>query len=796
MADLKDVIDKLTNEGELVRNKGAHSIKSVKEIILKNQDTPAEKKQNLEDARNAANKTNNLLASIAKGVSIDSKGDTQDGKKSGGLFGGLKGMGAGIGAAIAGSALLKSAAGIAAMGVAIPAFFVGLLAGDATLSWMKSIGADFDFKSLKAAAIGFSDIIISMDIKAFAVLGTIMAIGAVGGTKAAKGLGAMGIGISAFLGGLVAGDALIAGAASVFGADLNFTGMKKALTGFSDMIVGLTPQAQVALGALIVAGATAGILAKTPAGALAIGLGMTALGAGIAGLFVGLAAGDIGMKWLNSDFTAIAAAMKGFDIAIGNLSTESITALTALLATGFAIGKLTNPATKVKLVTGIGTLVAGIAAFFAGFAGMDAIARTFGEGDSVSKLIKNFSVSIGHLDEKSMISLGSILGIGALFGAVSPALAAKASIGMGILGLGIAGFFASFALMDAAARKLGEGDSASKLIKNFSEAIGHLDENSMIALGGMLAIGGLFGAIPGGLMLAGGAAIGMGLIGAGIGAFFVGISAVTKIGEAFDITGASTKTLIKNMSEGLQEVAKLDGDKLSKVGRALLPISAGLAAFFATDTLGAIKDLVGGAFDSVFGGNGKENKFQKIVDALKPLEGIDADKMDGLNKILPDLERLGNVNIQDGLGKKIMKFAQGLLLALPPLELALYGGVIPKGKHGSFKGFKKDVSVKGLANGGQQFEKAIANLTKLTNPNAAGQNANKLNTSADNSVDLKPTNIESLQNSIDALTAQIAKIPVGGNQFNSSSSTTHEGDVVSTAPVVNTRYGSNMEYGF
>ncbi len=790
MAELQDVINKLTNEGVLIRNKGANSIKSVKEIILKNQESPAEKKQSAEDARNAANKTNSLLASIAKGVSVGGNGNTPDGKESGGLFGGLKGMGAGIGAAIAGSALLKSAAGIAAMGVAIPAFFGGLLAGDAALSWMKTIGADFDFKALKAAAIGFSDIIMSMDIKAFAVLAGIMGVGAVGGTKAAKGLGAMGIGISAFLGGLIAGDALIAGAASVFGADLNFTGMKAALTGFSDMILSLTPEAQVALGALLAGGTLAGVLGKNP---IAIGLGMTALGAGISGLFLGLAVGDAGMGWLKSDFTAIATAMKGFDEAIGNLSTESITALGALLATGFGIGKLTNPKTKVALVAGIGALTAGIAAFFAGFAGMDAVARTFGEGNSASALIKNFSESIGHLDEKSMITLGSILGIGALFGAVSPALAGKAAIGMGLMGVGIAAFFGGFALMDVAARTLGEGNSASKLIKNFSEAIGYLDKKSLVVLGSLLAIGGLFGAVS--PALAAKASIGMGLIGVGIGAFFVGISAVTKLGGAFDITGASTKTLIKNMSEGLQEVAKLDGDKLSKVGRALLPISAGLAAFFATDTFGAIKGVAGDAFNYIFGGDGKDNKFQKIVDSLKPLESIDADKMGGLNKILPDLERLGNVNIQDGLGQKIMKFAQGLLLALPPLELALYGGVIPKGRRGDFKGFKNDVSVKGLANGGQQFEKAIANLTKLTNPNAAGQNA--AGQSVDNSVDLKPTNIESLQNSIDALTAQIAKIPVGGNntfnqQNNNGAPPVYTG---SPPPTVNPRYPNGLNGG-
>jgi hypothetical protein len=313
----------------------------------------------------------------------------------------------------------------------------------------------------------------------------------------------------------------------------------------------------------------------------------------------------------------------------------------------------------------------------------------------------------------------------------------------------------------------------------------------MISLGSILGIGALFGAVS--PALAAKAAVGMGLIGVGIGAFFVGIDAISKLGGAVGVDGVATKTIIKNMSDGLKSMAEIDGDRLARVGRALLPASAGIVAFFATDTLGSIKEGAFAVFDSVFGKSEKDNKFQKIVDALKPLEGIDADKMGGLNKILPDLERLGNVNIQDGFGQKIRKFAQGLLLALPPLELALYGGVIPAGKSpvtAGMRGFRKDVSVKGLANSGQQFEKAIANLTKLTNPNAAGQNANKSNTSADNSVDLKPTNIESLQNSIDALTAQIALIPVGGNTTLNQQNNSNGGSPVgiTPAPLGQTKY--------
>ena len=96
MADLQDVINKLTNEGELIRNKGAHSIKSVKQLITSSQETPAQRKQSAEDARNAAGKTNTLLESIANGVSVNSTG-VSEAKKSGKLGGLLGGIGASLG---------------------------------------------------------------------------------------------------------------------------------------------------------------------------------------------------------------------------------------------------------------------------------------------------------------------------------------------------------------------------------------------------------------------------------------------------------------------------------------------------------------------------------------------------------------------------------------------------------------------------------------------------------------------------------------------------------------------------
>ena len=117
MADLKDVIDKLENEGTLVRNKGAHSIRSVKEIMQESQESPAERKQKLEDSRNAADKTNTLLESIASGVSVSSGGASEAKKsgKLGGLLGGIGGalgkMGIGAGVAMGGLGALFAGGG-------------------------------------------------------------------------------------------------------------------------------------------------------------------------------------------------------------------------------------------------------------------------------------------------------------------------------------------------------------------------------------------------------------------------------------------------------------------------------------------------------------------------------------------------------------------------------------------------------------------------------------------------------------------------------------------------------------
>ena len=595
--------------------------------------------QRREDAKRDDAQTNELKK-IAAGIAGMKSGPNSGGGGKGGGLKNMLGMG-GLGVAAMAAAALKGATGLVAMGVAIPAFFGGLVAGDAALSWMKDIGADFNFASLKAAAMGFSDMILSMDIKAFTVLGSIMLVSAVGSTKAAKGLAFMGIGISAFLMGLLAGDAVLSSVKSMGWTDMKFTGMKTAIEGFSSMIVGLTTEAQVTLGALLASAAIAGLVSKNPAN---IAIGMTAMGAGISGFFVGLAAGDAAMSWLSTDFTGISTAIKAFDESIGHLDATSAATLLTLLGAGTLLGKITTVGQQGKMVLGIGALSLGIAAFFTGFAAADFVAANVGDGGD----IKN-------------------------------------------------------------------------LVKNFGEAIGSLEPTALKALTGLFAVGAVFGAVPGGLMIAGKAAIGMGVVGAGIAAFFVAFDGMAKIGGILGADGSSTKKLVNNMIDGIKPLQDLDSERLAGAAKVLPDIGEGISKFFGAEMMGKLSDTatdIAGFVKNIFGfgdkegGSKEKSRIARMVEALEPLKGIDPDAMKGLNIVLDDLERLGKIRIQNGLGFQIKSFADQLAKGMPNLEAAIFGGEV------EIPGRNKNV--RGLANGGTEFQLAVDNLTALKEAAAAG----------------------------------------------------------------------------
>ena len=129
-------------------------------------------------------------------------------------------------------------------------------------------------------------------------------------------------------------------------------------------------------------------------------------------------------------------------------------------------------------------------------------------------------------------------------------------------------------------------------------------------------------------------------------------------------------------------------------------------------------------------------------------------------------------------------FAADLVATVPVIEGAVAGSE-------KVRFLRRNIKFKGLASPDIDFETAKININKLK----TALKVETVSASTDDPLgenDLKPTSTDSLMESINALTAQIALIPVGGNTVNAPTTVRNEGDVVGGSPVVNTRYSGGL----
>jgi len=558
----------------------------------------------------------NNKGSGASAGNIRSAAPSAAGGNSGGLLGGMLG---GLG-----GKMLGGAAGIAGLGLALPAFFGGLIAGDAAMKWLD---VSMDFGKLKEAAIGFTNIILEMDPKALVVLGGMMGISAVGGTKAAKGLGAMGFAISAFLGGLLAGDLVFSGVKAL-GGDLNFDGMKSALGGFSGMIMSMKPEAITVMGALMGISALAGIKGDGKSAAIALG----AMGIGITAFLGGLLLGDqliegASALGMSMDFGGMKSILTGFSDSIGALTPAAATALVGILgaATGLAVvGKGPKSAANIAAnMTGIG---AGIAGFMTGLAAGDAgitwLQKTAGaDGSGLKSAFSMFNDSMGVLDEKSVKALAVIVGVSTAAGLLAGgALGVRGALGIAAImtgvGAGISGLFIGLAaggkIVDVINKLPTGGDGFVSVMRMFNDSI--------------LAI------------------------------------TPDAIGRLVEISN-------------------------KKIGGGLLSLGAGMAAFFGSKGLGEIgniysnaKDAIQGAVNFIFGTNFGEGEdkgaISQIIRALEPIKTVDQsliEKMgsfgDAINDFAMAFQNLSNLSGEKASSNlsKMVKDLGGVLSMWPHL---------------------------------------------------------------------------------------------------------------------------------
>ena len=118
------------------------------------------------------------------------------------------------------------------------------------------------------------------------------------------------------------------------------------------------------------------------------------------------------------------------------------------------------------------------------------------------------------------------------------------------VGLGVAGLLGAMSGVDALAGALGTGDNLKSLMQNLAEGLGAFSGPSLLALGGLLGAGALFGVV-GGLGTSFKVAVGMTAIGAGLGGFFAGLALADKGAGMLNSDGSSIKALMVNLAEGL-----------------------------------------------------------------------------------------------------------------------------------------------------------------------------------------------------------------------------------------------------
>lgn len=697
----KETLDQITPALHSMRD----SLKNQTRLLTDTFNLQTSELRNAERRRNLAQSQADSQAAALSAAANAPTSATASGGSGGGIGGlGLAGL-AGLGGLAAGA--MKGVGGLALLGIAIPTFFGGLLAGSETLSWLQETKG-MDFEGLKTASLGFSEVIKSMDPKAFVALGAITAIGAVGGTKGAIGLGTMGFAISAFLGGLLAGDLLFAGVTAL-GGSLDFGAIGKAVTGVGTIFDGLDTKGLVVLGTLL-GGAT---LASAFGGGKDAAKGLAFMGLGISGFLGGLLAGDLLFAGVSAlgvslDFNNVKTMLTGFSSAIGALTLPAVAALGALMASGAIVGY--SPLKAKSLAKGLFAISAGMVALMAGFAATDVVgagALALGASadfSNVQKLMTGFSAAVGSLDTKSVATLSGLLAAGGALGAITTeSMKAKFVLGAGALAASIVAFMGAFALGDAGVAALGsDGSAIATLVSNFGLAIDSLSDSSIKTLGTLVGVGGVLGAVTaatGGV----GAAVFAGIpaLGASIAAFFLAFEGIAAVGDIIGLDGSKTKALLMNFGEGIGSLTGLDMTNADKVGSGLISLAAGMTAFFAANAIGGVVDFFGGvkaAFKNSWNwlwGTNSETKspFQGMLDALEPLKTLDdaiITKMDkfgvAIDNFVSSFEGLKNVDASAGsasLGKLIADI--GAVLAM--MDTLMKGGTYDTGTGPAFRLF-------------------------------------------------------------------------------------------------------------
>lgn len=346
---------------------------------------------------------------------------------------------------------------------------------------------------------------------------------------------------------------------------------------------------------------------------------------------------------------------------------------------GGSFGKLAG------IGAGLGALGLGISAFFGGLAlGDKGLSFLNTDMSALKRTMVGLGEAFSATDTQGLVAMGGLIAAGGAMGALlGPGGSLKAGFGMFTIGAGIGAFFAGLAINDAAIQKFGgDGSGIASLMKNTAEGLGAFANNigSTELFVGLLATGGLFGQVPG---IAVKGAVGMGIIGAGIGAFFGALAASSTAIEAFGTDGSGIKNLMKNTAEGLAEIAKLGLSGMASLGAfgpAATSASLGLVALLGAKGLSSIKDTLGDVLNFFTSGDDKPTIFENISVGLSKLMDLDYSNLnsfgeaaDGVDSLGRGLNNLAETDFSD-LTSNLKEIAESTAFAIPLLNAMWEGG--------------------------------------------------------------------------------------------------------------------------
>ena len=136
----------------------------------------------------------------------------------------------------------------------------------------------------------------------------------------------------------------------------------------------------------------------------------------------------------------------------------------------------------------------------------------------------------------------------------------------------------------------------------------------------------------------------------------------------------------------------------------MVAVGAGMAALFGAKGLGAVADVMGKAYDFIFGKSEDEDVFSKTASSLKKLEGIDASKFSGIEEVSKTIinltsaiEGLNDIEVdQKNINKQMERFAKSIAGSINLFDAMWKGGKFGEGWFDGISEMDFGVGLKGL----------------------------------------------------------------------------------------------------